>query len=301
MNRRIAFPFLTLSDSAVSAAPWQASLDGKDWTEAGDYMPDWDPSSTLRFRRVVSLDPVVAASDLSIPSDELRLAVGVRVGTGQGRMSRAIVSRQRHLLEQGNWEKELAFEVPGRDLSLVVDLLTEVTLAASPHRPAALSPRTAGDRLWSDSARARLEGDEPRFPIERADLANLLGEPMAAFSLWHLHWSPRDWGRDFHGAVRLYLNDRMPSFLDRVENEDGDTLQVLLADVMGQICERFILDPEVADLMEGCDPGSLGAQAATWLQKAWPGKDAMYIRAVLEGRPGVFRSAFLALADLGEA
>lgn len=301
MNRRVAFPFLTLSDSAVTATPWQASLDDGDWMPTVDHLPDWDPSSTLRFRRTIGLEPQVAVHDLSIPQDKLQLAISIRIGTGQGRLPRMVLARHRHVLEQDVWEHEFEIEIPGRHLSVVIDLLTEVTLAGSLASAASLSPRTTGDRLWSECTRLRLEGEEPRFPIETVDLSALLGNTVAASAPWHLHWSPREWDRDFHGAVRLYLNEKADEFLARVESQDGPTLQVLLADVMGQICERFIRDPEAEEMMEAAEPGSLGAQSVTWLQKAWPGKDAAFIRAFLESRPGVFRAAFLALAELGDA
>ena len=121
---------------------------------------------------------------------------------------------------------------------------------------------------------------------------------MAGAAPWYLHWSPRDWNRDFHGAVRLYLNMDEPEFLERIEAEDPQTLQVVLADIMSQICERFVSDGDIA--AEELEPGSLGFQATTWLRKAWPDKDVGFIRSVLENRPGAFRSAFLALAELGD-
>lgn len=301
MNRRVAFPFLTLTEAALAATTWEVSLDGGDWAEIGEHLPDWDPTSTMRLRRTIRVVPEIAEQDLSIPRDHLQLAIGIRVGTGQGRLPRMVLHRERRVLESGSWVQMFECEIPGRNLSVVLDLLTEVTLAAVPRFPAPLSPTAAGDRLWSDRGRTRLEGDEPRFPIETADLAALLGDATATSAPWHLHWSPRNWDRDFHGAVRLYLNEATPTFLERVESQDGPTLQVLLADVMGQICERFILDPEAVEMKGGAEPGSLGAQAVIWLRKAWPDKDTAFIRSLLENRPGVFRSAFLALAELGEA
>jgi hypothetical protein len=46
-------------------------------------------------------------------------------------------------------------------------------------------------------------------------------------------------------------------------------------------------------------PGRSVLKPQTWLRKAWPGKDASFIRSVLESRPGVFRSTILALAEPG--
>ena len=294
-------PFLTLSDAAVEATPWSFSLNGGDWNSAGDFLADWDAASAMRFRRTVKLDPLVAADDLGVIVDNLRLSLGVRIGTGPGRLPRLILSRNCRELTAGTWQEEFDIEITGQRLSLVLDLHTQVVLAAPPKDCAQLSPRRVADRLWSDTLRIRLEGEEPRFPIEITDMRTLLGSTAAASTPWYLHWSPLDWNRDFHGAARLYLNKDHTDFIERIEQHDGPTLQVLLADVMGQICERLLIDPEAEEIMAGADPGSMGAQATAWLQKPWPGKDAAFIRSVLESQPGTFRAAFLALAELGEA
>lgn len=301
MNRRIAFPFLTLSDAAVEATPWEVSIDGDNWAEAGEFLQNWDSVCDVHVRRTVRLKPKIAATDLSLPIDDLHLTLGVRMGTGQGRLPRLVLGKYSKTVRWENplWQFERTIE--GRALSMVLDLQTEVILASSQMSPEALSPRTIGDRLWSDSVRIRIEGEEPRFPIETADLGQLLGDGIAGGAAWYLHWSPRDWDRDFHGAVRLYLNENATEFLERIENEDPPTLQLILADVMSQICERFLAEAEAIEAIDTAEPGSLGAQAAIWLRKAWPGKDVAFIRSVLESRPGVFRSAFLVLAELGEA
>ncbi len=301
MNKRVAFPFLTLSDAAVEATPWVFSLNGGDWNPAGDFLPDWDAASAIRFRRAVRLDPLVAADDLGVMADNLRLSLGVRVGTGPGRLPRLILSRSRRELKAATWRDELDIEITGERLSLVLDLHTQIVLADPLKDCTPLSPQRIADRLWSDTLRMRLEGEEPRFPIEITDMRTLLGNAAAASTPWYLHWSPIDWNRDFHGAARLYLNKDHIDLIERIEQHDGPTLQFLLADVMSQICERLLIDPEAEDIMVGAESGSLGAQATAWLHSLWPGKNASLIRLVLESYPGTFRAAFLALADLDEA
>ena len=301
MNRRVAFPFLTLSDAAVDFAPWFCSLDGRNWNPAGDFLSDWDAASTVRFRRTLKYDPLVAANDLDVAEDSLRLSLVVRAGTGAGRLPRQILFRKTERLSTVPAELTTSLEVPGEGLSLVLDLHTQVVLAAPPKECSPLSPHQVGDRLWSDTLRMRLEGEEPRFPIEVADMRLLLGSAVAASAPWHLHWSPLDWNRDFHGAVRLYLNRDHADLIERVEQQDRLTLQVLLADVMSQMCERLLVDPEAWEIMSQAEPGSLGAQTVGWLHKLWPGKDMGSIRRVLCSQPGRFRAAFLALADPGEA
>lgn len=300
MNRRVALPFLTLSDAAVDATPWSFSLNNGEWQLAGDFLQDWDPASVIQLRRTVRLDPRIAGDDLGITPSDLRLFLGIRVGTGPGRLPRLILVRECRELAEGNWQEEFEFRVTGRQLSTVLDVLTQFTLAVNAGEHSSLSPQRVGDRLWSDALRVRLEGEEPRFPIEIADLGTLLGNTTAVSAPWYLHWSPRDWNRDFHGAARLYLNTGCTEFIRRIEDQDRPTLQVLLAEVMGQICERLVLEPEAGEIMDVSEPGSLGAQATAWLKKAWPGRDLSFIRSVLENRPGTFRAAFLALAELGE-
>ena len=123
---------------------------------------------------------------------------------------------------------------------------------------------------------------------------------MAAAAPWFLHWSSRDWSRDLHCAIRLYLNSEQPEFVNRVEQQDLQTLQALLGDVIGQIRERFVAHPDAESMLASADVGTLGAQAAAWLRLAWPNKNIAFIRSLLENRPGLFRAAMLALAEQSE-
>ena len=300
MNRRIAFPFLTLSDGAVQSEPWHLSLNGEDFEPAGRFVANWDSASDIRIRRTLEVHPSIAADDLGISVANLRLALVVRIGTGPGRLPRQVLRREYRKLESGTWRREFDIRVPGDRLSLVLDVQTQVLLAAAPADCGVLSPGQVANRLWSHTLRVLLEGEEPRFPMEVADFRILLGGTPAATAPWFLHWSPRDWNRDFHGAARLYLNKDQSDFIKKIEEQDGPTLQVMLADVMGQICERLINDPEVDDIMSRAEPGSTGAQATTWLSRIWPGRDSAFVRSVLEQRPGYFRAAFLEMAELGE-
>lgn len=299
MNRRVAFPFLTLSDTAVECSPWEISLDGIEWSEAGEFLSDWDASCDIRVRRTIGLLPEIAAEELGLAGDELAVAASVRIGTGQGRLPRQILDTFRRVLTPHDPVWHFDHAIHGRELSIILDLRTDILLAETPRRASPLSPRHPCDRVWSRSHRIKLEGEEPRFPVETVDLVQMLGDGGIGLSPWHLHWSPRDWGCDFHGAVRLYLNAAAQDIVTRIENEDSATIQLLLGDVMTQICERYLADPDADDLMESAEPGTLGAQVSTWLGRAWPGKDASFIRSVLENRPGVFRSTLLALAQQG--
>ncbi|EJM85115.1 hypothetical protein PMI34_04366 [Pseudomonas sp. GM74] len=297
---RIAFPFLTLSESAVVASPWLISLNESEWAPVEEYLQNWDAASSIRLRRRIAIDPSIAAADLNIDLRDLRFFATVRIGTGQGRLPRLILSRESRTLEAEPWFVEFDFEIGGETLSTVLDINTRITLASSISVPSRLSPSRLGDQLWSDRIRMRLEGEEPRFPIEIGDMQVLLGDLVASSAPWYLYWSPREWSRDFHGAIRLYLNSTHTEFIERIQDEDPMMIQMLMADVMGQVCERLITDPEVNDLFNSPEPGSLAAQASSWLKKAWPGKDTNFIKSVFDNRPGIFRASLVALADLGD-
>ena len=88
MNRRVAFPFLTFSDTAVETSAWEVSVDGVEWSMAGEFLPNWDSASGIRLRRAMRLNPELAASDPGIPVDQLAVGASVRIGTGQGRLPR---------------------------------------------------------------------------------------------------------------------------------------------------------------------------------------------------------------------
>ena len=190
MNRRIAFPFLTLSDSAVEASPWLISLDGGDPAQAGEFLAHWDRSSSLTLQRSLGVNLEIASADLAIPLEEMHLSVVTRIGTGPGRFPRLVVDTDRREVSPSDPKVEIHLQAEGEKLSTVLDLFTEVILSSAPAACGQLSPKHVGNRLWYERHRTRLEGEEPRFPLEVVDLRAMLGNVPAADAPWYLHWSP---------------------------------------------------------------------------------------------------------------
>ena len=295
MNARVAFPFLTLSDIAIEASPWTIAQGNGAPEQIFDFLPDWDYATPLRLQRSVRIHRDIAARELEIPQDALFLSAGVLVGTGPGRLPRTIIGHAN--LECSNDQIEIDLTLQGEALSSVLHLRLDILLLNAPNSRSDLSPGRRGDRLWHDQTRVRLEGEEPRFPIEVADFQHLLGDSPAAHSPWYLHWSPQ-WTRDFHGSIRLYLNVDHRDLIARIESEDGDTLRFLMADVMGQVCECLVREDDPDSIIHNCDEGTLGAQAGHWLRQAFPGQGLSEARSILEKRPGVFRASFQAIAEV---
>ena len=299
MNPAVAFPFLRLSDPSVEASAWKVGMNGADPVPCTDHLPNWDPSCHLLLTRTVRVDHELSARLLGLEATDCHLMLDVRVGTGSGRLPRSIIHREARLVGSAGEDICLEFELAGHSLSTVIDLVTNITLHASPTSPGELSPGKAGDRVWDDDLRIRIEGEEPRLPIEVVDLDEVVPGGLASSAPWYLHWSPSDGTRDFHGAIRLYLNSRTPETVRRVEEEDPQTLQSIMADIMGQVCERLVAeDDEEGDPgLAQYEQGTLGFQARAWLEQAWPGKDLTFLRGQLRRRPGQFRATFLALAQ----
>lgn len=297
MKSRVAFPFLTLSDNAVDAGSWMLRLNDNEQVPAGDYLPDWDYASRISLQRTVSVKKELAAAELAIPGSNLALSLCIRAGTGVGRLPRSFISQQEHPFGDGTDTIVIDLEIPGNELSSVLDLRTEIVLANSPSDPGPLSPSKPYERVWSETHRVRLEGEEPRFPIEVADFGNLLSGSIAVSAPWYVHWSPGDWSRDFHGSMRLYLNKNHSSFIERVTEGDPETLRAIMADVMGQVCERFLELDDCETLAQGFEEGSLGSQAVSWISSAWPERDLGFVKSQMKSRPGTFRAAIHALAE----
>ena len=297
MSRRVAFPFLTLSDDAVQAAPWELALNDAEFSGAFDYyLPDWDVASSVRARRRVCLDVALAAAEIGVKVNDLRLAVVASVGTGSGNLPRHARICQKLEINADQPVAELAFALPS--LSMVIHLMTDVILAGVAAKRKALAPRDLGDRLWGHHQKIRLEGQELRFPIEAVDLNGVLGDPTVESAPWFAHWSRADWTRDFHGAFRLFLNSSAPELQRAIEEENGLVLQAMIADVMSQLSEELLReeDPSAEDILTECEPESMGAQARWWLELAWPNRDLDFVRSVLENTPNRFRAALLAAA-----
>lgn len=295
---RTAFPFLRLKSATVDASPWLVAKGGGDFEEAGEYLPDWDYATDLHIRRTVRVHRPAAAEDLEIEERDLALVVLTRTGTGNGRLPQLILQQEQQVLTD---TVRIEITIPGCVLSSLLHLDTCILLGSQPEKCGKLSPERPGDRLWCDSSLIRLEGQEPRFPIEIADFNELLRNTAAGEAPWYLHWSPHDWYRDFHGALRLYLDAGHEVVISRIEEEDPETLRFLMSDVMGQVCASLLMDEEAEDIITRCEDGTLGSQAMEWLHLAFPDCNLKRMKETLIERPGIFRAAFLAVAELKDA
>ena len=137
---RIAYPFLTLSGSALEASPWTVAKGNEAPEEAGEFLADWDYATSLRLHRSIKLDPAIAAMDLGVDPLDLVLAATVRVGTGPGRMPRSIIRHIINNIPAADPSVEFRLELPGHVLSTLLQLDTSIVLAQPSRSPGELSP-----------------------------------------------------------------------------------------------------------------------------------------------------------------
>lgn len=300
MNQSVAFPFLTLQETAIVAGHWQIALDRDDFSASEEFVSNWDYASTIRLSRSLSVDLERASQQLGIPKNEIQLAITTRIGTGNGRLPRLILKSSQQPIPYLDHPFQQEVEIGGANLSSVLDVHTQILLGKEPLSKTPISPGHNGEVLWSDRLRTRIEGEEPRFPIEVIDFQEFLGAKTASGAPWYLHWNPDDWNREFHGAVRLFLNATRQDILKRIEDQDPLILQTIMADVMVQICTRLLMEANYEEILSTCENGSIAAQAKSWLSLAWPNRSPNLVLAVLRYRPGEFSASLLALSELSE-
>lgn len=290
MTRRTAAPFHRL-DSAVNAEPWMITLGTGAPLPLRDITPDWDYATAVTVERIIAVDPIAAASELGFADGEaFSLEVVVEAGTGPGELPREIVARERLSLDRGT-SLPVSLRLDPARLSTQLGLRTAILLARDAGPVDTLAPRLAGARLWDDRVTTRIEGDDPRFPMEVVSFSQTFPDRPHEASPWLLSWSPGSLGRDFHGSARLFVNADDEQLVARLGDSDELTLQAIMGDVVSQMCE-VALTGGWEDELQGAEPGSVAGRVAHWLERAFG--DVTVARGLLENRPGEFRAAILA-------
>lgn len=300
MTRTVAFPFLTVPDSEIEAGPWFISVDYGDPVPAPEFIADWDYASQIELTRNIEVNFAGAALALDIPQENLQLELLVEVGTGAGRFPRRVLTCARYPISSLLDRVEVKINPDSATLSSLLFLTTTLVLSASPSVAGNLSPKHMNSKLWSERFITRLDGDEPRFPIEIANFSDLFQDLPESRAPWYVSWNPGDWNRDFHGAVRLYLNSEFPDFLERLQSGDGFLLQTLSVDIIGQVLEKLVSEDDALEIIANAPVGSLGAQAASWIRLGWPSTPMNTLKQKAESQPGRFRACIWAIAERQE-
>jgi hypothetical protein len=299
MSSRVAYPFLVLSDDAVSLKSWLIGEPGIPLEEAEDILPNWDYERDLEISTSLSIDWEKAATSLQIPKKKLLLKVVLLAGTGVGNLPRRQDRLTELIVGQSSPEVDLVAMIHGRTLSGRLRLSLQVLLEAPLKASHVLSPFQRGSRLWQTHFDMLIEdGGDSRFPVETVSFSEIFHGLPQENAPWYLHWKTNVLHEAFSGAVRLYVNSDHEEIATRFAQGDGPTLQAMLADVMSQMMSSVLDHDEGEQLLDGCEEGSVGRQIRRWLDVAFPQQELKNIQAMQTHLPGRYRAAVLAAADM---
>lgn len=300
MNRKTAFPFLTLPDSAVHSSPILLGTKGEPLMQAAEILDAWDYARDLEVSMNIRVDFERASDALRIPLADLRLRAVLKAGTGAGMMPRRWFQLCSLDINADEPQSDLRAGIPARDLS--ARLLVQVSLLLGlPPRPAtALSPQSHGARLWTTSKDILIEdGGAARFPMEAVSFSQFFHGLNHANAPWFVDWSPGRWDQDFSGAVRLYVNSDLPEVLERFAGGDALLLQSILSDTMIQMTSSLLSSDVLEGELEQFPEGSVGAQVRSWIALAMPGSSLETVRSLHAHFPNRYSAAMLSAADTG--
>jgi hypothetical protein len=294
--RRVGYPFLTLTDNAVTAEPWSCCRDDSSWQPLADHLRDWDAASKIAVRRVVKIDWNTVAKELEIPQAQVKLQLCTKLGSGLGRVPRTIVGRFSQNLDGQPAEIMESLEINGHSIASLIRIETVLSLATKPSEHSELSPSEPGAKIWATEHIVSVDGEQAQFPMEMVDLENYFRGEVASNAGWYLHRFTDDWDRDLQSAVRLYLNSKSEQMLQELKEGNEALLSHIQHDVVMQLCSTFLSDPLMSGETEySAEPGSLGAQVLDWFNIIWPGKSIAQIKNIASLRPGTFHANILAL------
>ncbi len=300
MNKRIAFPFLTLEDSAVGFRGWMIGDPGQPLKKASDILEGWDYERDLEVNTGFRFDFGKVAQALDIPETEIVLSVILKSGTGSGSMPKRVDRLAVVYATVDKPNPEVSAIISSWKLSGRLRLELVVLVARKPRNGGVLSPTQVGAKLWADSLDILLEdGGDSRFPIEVISFKQVFQNKDHESAPWYVYWQAGNLDGDFGGAVRVYVNSDDKVLSERFVNGDTSTLQAILGDVMIQMISSVILMDNCEEALSHCQEGSVGQQVDRWIDIAFPNSAFSSIRASLEATPGRFHATVLAAARFG--
>jgi len=299
--RRIALPFLTLSDDSVLLSDWTIGEPDQPRFPLAETLEDWDYEKNLEIGVEVTVDLDRAALDLSLDATSLKLAAVLVVGTGAGSLPRVTHHACIRILDLENTCVRLEATLAGHTLSSQLYFEIRILLHGPVTSGNQLSPRFKGARLWQTDLRVLIEdGGGSRFPIELTSFTDSFQGMPEQNAPWYVQWDPSNFHADFGGNVRLYVNADIGEVAQRFADGDQLLLQAIVADVMTQMITTALDQENEDDFLASFEEGSIGQQTRVWIETAFKGQNYQSISVLRRSYPGRFHASILAAAELGD-
>lgn len=297
--KRIALPFLVLSDETVELDNWTIGEPGQPKFPLTEILHDWDYEMDLEVEVDLTVDFKQAAADLRLEEKELRLTAVLVTGTGAGTMPRRQDRGCTVMLDNSRATTRLSAILPGHLLSAQIHLDVSVLFEGPTESGGLLSPKQRGSRLWQDLRHVLLEdGGDSRFPIELTSFTDSFQGKPEQYAPWYTHWDPANFHADFGGSVRLYVNSDIEDVAKRFVEGDRILLQAIVSDVMSQMISTALDLERDDEFLSDFEEGSIGHQTRVWIETAFRGQSPESIRALRMQSPGRFQASILAAAEL---
>lgn len=298
MSKSIAFPFFTLTDRSVNPSRWLTSLNDAPPYPVEEYITGWDYSSSLSAYREVHLDWNEISKELGCPKSFLHLEMAIEIGTGLGRYPRKIIHEKVYELSYTTKKINISASLDCSSMSSRLQFKTQIYLVENKDKRIFLAPSKRGSKLWSEIVELRIEGGEPRFPVEETSFQHTFrGKPLSN-ALWYLDWDPLNIDSTFSGSVRLYLNSDRPDFIAKFQSSDKFTLQMVSHDIVSQMVEHIIGDADFQNNAQNYESDSVGGHIYYWITTTFGIQPIKPLYENMVQRPSQFRSALLAMTSV---
>jgi hypothetical protein len=168
-------PFRRGAPGRIVGEPWHVAHGGRQFVPLTEELDGVDYGSTLRLKRLVTLDAAKLRGDCGLGPDT-PLIVGAS-WTSTGTSLRRSLCRRPISGEEAAAVVALEGDVSGRDLATMVIVQTSVILPVSLKPESSLTAHLAGSVLYEEKETLRLDARSSMFPAEALDFGETLWAP----------------------------------------------------------------------------------------------------------------------------
>ena len=220
MRKDDVLPYAAPPPAAVVASEW-IRVQGDSADPVGDFVPDWDQNTELRFRCVIVADIVAITEATGVPDTSLSWTLGWYVPeTGLVGQSQTIAAVEDEI--------DVDLVVPPRYTGNSIRLTRRLVLAHAPKAVGSpLRPYIPGSILWSDATTVRLAGTGAAFPTEIVDFVKVPTLARLSRNSWYLDL-PQSVEQPLMGGLLLMINAADHALAAAVSAPSPDEQQKLL-------------------------------------------------------------------------
>lgn len=298
MRTPAAPTYLLPSDDVVDGGPWRDAHGA----ELGDQVDHWDPMTTLRLSRVLTVDTDLLRRECQLAPDSAFAIVASWRAQTRTRLGDAGEVTELGTTA-GRARAAVTVEVPGPDAGGRLDLTTRLVLRSPGSSASPISPRRIGAVLWTETHKVALEGNASRFPIAAVDFSTLPRVPDRA--AWYVDWDHEDLDAPVLGGLRLLLNTAHPRIIDAVRTASADPASfivrsMILSDVARHLVRAAIDNDRFVESPDVYPAETVGRLLSELIRSVWPDVTPQAVRARALNQPARTEAELQASFEVAE-